>query len=76
MLNVLEAYLKNPAPVKCAVGAWIAKQGEEEQNLLEEIKNRRDVVMSDLYKDLNSESPLPFKVSLFRSHMRGYCACQ
>lgn len=76
MLDVLEQYLNGPTEVKCAVGAWILKQGAEEQRLFEELKKRGNVNMVNLYRDLSVESSLPFKITLFRMHMRGDCVCQ
>lgn len=76
MIDVLEAYLKVPSEVKCSVGLWILEQGEEEQRLFEELRKHGNINMTNLYKDLTAESPLPFKITLFRMHMRGTCVCQ
>ena len=75
MRDVLEAYLSKPEGVKCAVGAWVAMQGDEEQKLIEAIKSRKDINLMKLYQDLGAETPLPFKITLFRMHMRGTCSC-
>jgi hypothetical protein len=76
MLDILNKHLEDK-PSICVVGTWIKSLKEDEQeafNLLQ--KNKEKLQAAILYKDLLSEMDLPFKLTAFRSHMRGYCTCQ
>jgi hypothetical protein len=76
MLDILKKHLEE-APFQCVVSVWISGLKEEEQsafNLL--ITNRAKINIAVLYKDLALQEGLPFKVTVFRSHMKGYCTCQ
>ena len=52
---------------------WNEKLPKEEQTALDDLKTKA-VVVADLYRDLRAAG-VPFKLTAFRSHMRGYCAC-
>ena len=76
MLDILNKHLEDK-PSSCVVDTWIKSLKEDEQeafNLLQ--KNKEKLQAAILYKDLLSEMDLPFKLTAFRSHMRGYCTCQ
>lgn len=76
MLDVLNKHLL-AEPTVCVVNQWISGLAEEEQAAFEAVReNSSKVVLASLYKDLNDESELPFKLTAFRSHLRGYCTCQ
>lgn len=74
--TVLEAYLSKPIEVKCSVGLWVASKNTEFQELFRKIENHPNLNLAELYKDMSAEEALPFKLTLFRSHMRGDCACK
>lgn len=78
MLNVLTKHLDGiDAPTKCVVQEWIDTLSEDEQAVMHELKERSEtVVLAQLYSDLEKEIKLPFKLTIFRGHMRGYCSCQ
>ena len=76
MHEVLEAYLKRPEASTCAVGTWILEQDEQFQELFRKIEQHPNLNRNELYRDLSAESVLPFKMTLFRMHMRGDCACK
>lgn len=76
MLDVFEEYLKKPTEVKCLVGSWVLSKDTEFQEIFRKIENHPNLNLTDLYKDMSAEENLPFKISLFRMHMRGDCACK
>ena len=75
MLDVLNKHLTTK-PVICVVSQWISELPQEEQDAFIELRNNNKVVVASLYKDLNKETELPFKLTAFRSHLRGYCTCR
>lgn len=76
MLDVLDKHL-NAGPETCSVADWIASLSIEEQDAFNKIKeNNKEINIATLYKDLTESIDLPFKLTLFRSHLRGYCICQ
>jgi hypothetical protein len=76
MLEILEKHL-NAEPAGCVVAKWINGLKPEEQQAFDNIKkNNQEIHIAALFKDLYSQSHLPFKLTAFRSHLRGYCTCQ
>jgi hypothetical protein len=76
MLEALTKHLSNEAPV-CVVAKWINSLKYEEQQAFIAVKeNNARIKVASLYSDLNKEDELPFKITAFRSHIRGYCTCQ
>lgn len=76
MLNILQKHLEKEAAFEiCVVAAWVLTLNEDEQKIINKLIETRAVVVASLYKDLNSEG-VPFKLTAFRAHMRGYCTCQ
>lgn len=76
MLEVLNKHLESKADL-CAMGQWINTLDDKTQEAFNAIKeNNKSVILQELYNDLSKETELPFKITVFRSHLRGYCACQ
>lgn len=76
MLETLKKHLDNEHKL-CVVGVWVTTLDEEHQNLFAVIKEKnKDVTIAPLYKDLSIEEELPFQLTSFRSHLRGYCTCR
>jgi hypothetical protein len=75
VLDVLNKHLTT-IPVICVVGQWIGELSQEEQDAFIELGNNDKVIVASLYKDLQKEIELPFKLTAFRSHLRGYCTCR
>ena len=76
MLDVLEKHL-TPAAKKCVVSDWVDGLEKAEQQAFTKImENSKTIHMASLFTDLNKQTPLPFKLTAFRSHLRGYCTCQ
>jgi len=76
MLEALIKHLYNET-TGCVVAQWIIKLSIEEQEAFASIKEKSArVKIASLYSDLSKETELPFKLTAFRSHMRGYCTCQ
>jgi hypothetical protein len=77
MLEVLSKHLEGNANTGCIVAKWISALGKDEQKLFQQIKeNSSTVSIANLYKDLMLDTGLPFKLTAFRSHLRGYCTCR
>ena len=76
MLGILNKHLEDK-PSSCVVNTWIKSLKNEEQEAFTLLqKNKEKLQCAILYKDLSFEIDLPFKLTAFRSHMRGYCTCQ
>lgn len=75
ILDILEEQLSTPT-TKCVVGRWVVSLTTEEQNGLEKIKELPKYNLVNLYRKLNERTELPFKLTSFKSHMRGVCTCQ
>lgn len=76
MLKVLEKHLNLTLKSECIVAKWITTLPEEEQHLFEKIRENKDVSVASLFNELSKEVELPFKLTAFRGHLRGYCTCQ
>ena len=77
MLEVLTKHLDNSNLKGCVVAAWISTLGKDEQKLFQQIKeSNTSIKIAQLFQDLNKDTELPFKMTAFRSHLRGYCTCQ
>jgi len=75
MLEVLAKHLTSSTS-GCVVAQWITGLKEEEQKAFAQAKeNNSKIKLANLFTDLNKELELPFKLTAFRSHMRGYCTC-
>ena len=75
MLDVLNKHLTT-TPALCVVAQWTATLAQDEQEAFAALRSNPKVIAASLFKDLNDETELPFKLTAFRSHMRGYCTCQ
>ena len=74
--TILQKHLEKPSnPVGCVVSSWITSLSESEQDALHKLQQLKSLVIADLYRDLQTTGDLPFKLTAFRSHMRGYCTC-
>ena len=77
MLDILEKHLAFVGSKTCVVGRWIFALKPEEQTAFKKIMEAPDTVnLAILFTDLNKNTELPFKLTAFRSHIRGYCTCQ
>jgi len=75
MLEVLKKHIVT-ASDKCSVSDWLITLDIEEQAAFNDIKdNSKNINLSSLYTELNLTEQLPFKLTAFRSHLRGYCTC-
>ena len=76
MLDILKKHLEETA-FQCVVATWINDLENEEQQAFALLKqNQERIVLSVLYTELSAQQELPFKLTAFRGHMRGYCSCQ
>lgn len=60
--------------IKCTVGKWLEAQEKEVVELLSILASRPTTNVSSLFRDLQ-ESNIPFKLTTFKLHMKGNCAC-
>jgi len=76
MLDIIEKHLAD-ASYGCVVEVWIGHLPEEEQAAFARLKEHSGLVsISQVFQELDKEVKLPFKLTAFRSHLRGYCSCQ
>ena len=76
MLDILNKHL-NTDNKGCSVRQWLLSLPTEEQEAFALVKeNNAKISVASLFADLNKEDELPFKLTAFRSHLRGYCTCQ
>jgi len=76
MLDILEKHIKG-TPKECIVLRWISSLPQEEQEAFKEVAAHNEHIhLAALYGDLKKQADLPFKLTAFRSHFRGYCTCQ
>lgn len=77
LLDVLQKqHLLQTQPFKCVVGSWVESLSEEEQKAFNICLTSPGLNASKFYSTLASEVELPFKATVFRSHVKGYCTCQ
>ena len=77
--DVLDYHLKRET-VGCIVNRWIAELDQEDkqgfEKLMELTKNNSKAIdVKLLYDGIRAKTELPFRLTAFRSHMRGYCVC-
>lgn len=75
LLEIIESHA-NAVPSKCSVGKWIETLTSEEQTALNGLVKNDNLNATSLFLALEEQVKLPFKITTFRSHMRGYCSCQ
>lgn len=76
MLDLLQKHLTAHENKGCVVDGWIKQLDSKEQEAFNAIKNtNQEIKISQLYKDLHAQVGLPFKLTAFRGHLRGYCTC-
>lgn len=73
--QILEEFINAPSE-GCVVNRWIAQQPSHIQELLEQVKNKKEINLQNLYKAMSKTTELPFKVTIFRMHIGGQCKCQ
>ena len=79
MLDLIHKHLNAHEHQGCVVDGWIKQLDVKEQEAFKAVKqNSNEIKLAQLYKDLNDhgERPLPFKLTAFRGHLRGYCTCR
>lgn len=76
MLDILTKHLQGPSGL-CTVALWIDELPEAEKEAFSLIKdNNKNIKIAILFKELEKTAELKFKLTAFRSHLRGYCTCQ
>jgi hypothetical protein len=75
LLDIIESHSKS-LPSKCSVGKWIDTLEPEEQTAFNGLVNSDTLNATSLFLAIEKQIKLPFKITTFRSHMRGYCSCQ
>ena len=75
LLDIIENHSK-ALPSKCSVGKWIDTLEPEEQTAFNGLVKSDNLNATSLFLAIENQIKLPFKITTFRSHMRGYCSCQ
>lgn len=74
--DIIKRHL-DAADSKCAFGAWLAQQAQEDQDGFALLMKKQPLNIASIYRSLTLEiENLPFKSTTFKSHMRGDCKCQ
>lgn len=77
LLDVLQKQrIEQTQPFKCVVGSWVDSLEKEEQDAFDACVTTPGLNAAKLYTTLTKEIDLPFKATVFRSHVKGYCSCQ
>lgn len=78
MLDVLNKHLANATNTPmCGFGNWLSTQENNIQEAFSAIAGNKNIKIQNIYNDLvNSGIDLPVKLTVFRSHLKGYCVCQ
>jgi len=74
ILNLVNT-LSNNYENKCRVGRWFGDLSEEEQQALGDLLRKPRVNRTEVYEKLSQIIELPFKITLFKSHVKGSCSC-
>lgn len=72
--DLLESHLNTPTE-GCSVNRWIVTLPDEEQTLLKKLSEKKGLNLTTFFNALTKESNIPFKLTTFKSHMRGACVC-
>lgn len=75
MLGDLLSQHLNAEPAKCVFGAWLDQQEESDQELFNQVIQKKNLSIAALYETLTQLGELPFKATTFKSHIRGVCKC-
>jgi hypothetical protein len=75
IIDIIEEQLTKPS-FGCVVNKWVATLTTEEREGMEKLQATPHLNITELYNKLKSRIELPFKLTAFKSHMRGYCTCQ
>lgn len=75
LLEIIESHAKT-SPSKCSVGKWIDTLEPEEQTAFNGLIKSDSLNATKLFLAIEAQVKVPFKITVFRGHMRGYCSCQ
>lgn len=79
--DILKQYMDTDSS-GCVVNRWISTLDKEDQKaFMDAIKvtraNAKAIDLKSLYGTMSTKvENLPYKLTAFRSHMRGYCTCR
>lgn len=59
----------------CVVGKWLESQDQEARDLFEKVLENK-VPLEPLFYELAKNQLIPFKLTIFKYHLKGNCACQ
>lgn len=78
MLEVLNKHLSQASNLElCSFGYWLETQDDKTKAAFAKIAEAKNISTQQLYNDLmESGADLPCKLTIFRSHMKGYCVCR
>jgi hypothetical protein len=77
LTEVLKKHKENNAFIACAVGKWLDTLTQEEAEAFIDCIEAPNVSAFGLYTALSTGGiQLPFKQTVFRAHVKGYCVCQ
>lgn len=71
--DILKEFIEKPR--QCVFGKWLEEQDEETQELFKQVLVNR-VPLAPLFKQLAKHELIPFQLTVFKSHLKGNCACR
>lgn len=79
--DIIAEHMDKKAQSRCSVSKWIDKLDEEDKDAFIQLRaiviaDSKQINTASLFDSLTNKTQLPFKLTAFRSHMRGYCTCQ
>ena len=66
----------NPPVSVCCVQAWVNSLEPDYKEALNKVRENNQLNVQQLFDDLSEHMNLPYKLTAFRAHMKGYCTCQ
>ena len=77
LLDIINSHVAETESLsQCTVYTWLKGLSDEEQEAFAKLRKDNRLVVARLYNTLKEEVELPFRLTAFRSHMKGYCTCQ
>jgi hypothetical protein len=75
LIDELRALASGPDHKGCVVGQWVFAQDSDLQEVFTELRKKATLNLKNAYLLITSHTDVPFKMTAFRAHMRGVCAC-
>jgi hypothetical protein len=71
--DIIKTHLEQTTP-RCTVGKWVLSLDTPDQNEFNTLFDMK-INYASFYRLLEKSTQVPFKLTSFKSHMRGDCSC-